>query len=413
MKKVAFLIGTIVLSFTVAMAQDASTEDTTKTSGKDRGIIGPSSVPSQIAQDAGQRKVSGLKQADAWLKTKVGLSLGGDYNITTQMISQSPATTSAASGVLRFYGHWNPITKNQNFTGQLVFKIESRHLLGTELTPQMLGPNAGYAGITAATFSDVGFWFSNFYWTQSFWKNRVAFNVGVVDVTDYLNVFGLINVWTDFNNLNFATDASINPPNMGLGAAVRVMFSPEIYLLAGIADLNGDPHHPEDFFRSFFGDAEYFKHIEIGRISSWGMRYTNNIHLTAWQASERVEAGVEDGWGLALSFSQMFGKHWTTFLRGGYSEGAGTFLNKSISAGGGYQLSTRNDYIGLGVNWGQPPKEAVGGETKNQYTLETYYRVQLLPQVSIWPSFQWFVNPAYLPEKDNLWMLSLRLRATL
>jgi len=412
MRKAVLFLTAMVLSLTFASAQETSIADSTKAAKKDL-VGGPSSVTSQISQDAGQRQADMLKRADEWFKSRLGLNLGADYNITTQMISKSPATTSAASGVLRFYGHWVPNTRNKNFTGQLVFKIENRHLLGTELTPQMLGPNAGYAGVTAATFSDVKFWFSNFYWTQSFWDNHFAFNVGVVDVTDYLNVFGLINIWTDFNNLNFATDASINPPNMGLGGVVRIMFTPNYYLVAGIADLNGDPHHPGDYFKSFFSDAEYFKHAEIGWISSWGMRYSNNIHLTAWQASERMEAGVDSGWGLALSISQMFGNHWTTFLRGGYSEGAGAFLSKSVSAGVGYQLSTRNDYIGLGVNWGQPPKDAVGGEKKNQYTLETYYRVQLLPQVSIWPSFQWLVNPAYLPDKDNLWMLSLRLRAAL
>jgi len=411
MKKTLLLMFMAMLVFSLVKSQESSIPDTTKAEKKDH-VGGPSSVTSQLKADAEQRKSNGIKQADEWLKSKLGLNLGADYNITSQMISKSPATTSAASGVLRFYGRWSPITKNENFTGQLVFKIESRHLLGTELTPQMLAPNAGYAGISAATFSNVKFWFSNFYWTQSFWKNRFAFNLGVVDVTDYLNVYGLINIWTDFNNLNFATDASINPPNMGLGGVIRVMFTPNYYLIAGMADLNGDPHRPGEFFSSF-GDGEYFKHAEIGRISSWGERYSNNIHLTFWQADKREAAGIDDGWGLAFSFSQAFGKQWTTFLRAGYSEGAGTFLNKSVSTGAGYQLKSRNDYFGLGFNWGRPPKDVVEGQTKDQYTFETYYRVQFLPQVSLWPSFQWYINPAYLPEKDKLWMLSLRLRAAL
>lgn len=402
-----------MLGFTLARAQQTTSADTTKIAKRDDKIGGPSSTTSQIAKDAENRKNRGITQADQWLKENLGLSIGADYNVTTQVISESPATNDAASGVLRFYGRWSPRSKNENFTGQLVFKIEDRHLLGTELTPQLLGPNAGYAGITAATFSNVKFWLSNFYWTQSFWKNRFAFNLGVVDVTDYLNVYGLINIWTDFNNLNFATDASINPPNMGLGGVVRFMFTPNYYVTAGLADLNGDPHRPGKFFSSFFNDAEYFKHVEIGRISSWDTRFTNNIHLTYWQADERVGAGVEDGWGLNFSVSQALGSQWTAFLRGGYSEGAGTFLSKSVSAGAGYQLKSRSDYVGFGLNWGQPHKSDVGGETKNQYTLESYYRVQVFPQVMIWPSIQYFIQPAYLPEKDNLWLLSLRMRAAL
>jgi len=352
-------------------------------------------------------------QADKWLKENLGLNLGVDYNITTQLISKSPATNDAASGVLRIYGRWSPLADNQEFTGQLVFKVEHRHLLGTELTPQLLGLNAGYAGITAATFSDVKFWLSNFYWTQSFWENRFAFSVGVVDVTDYLNVHGLINIWTDFNNFNFATDASISPPNMGLGGVVRVMFLPDYYLIAGIADLNGDPHRPDKFISSFFNDAEYFKHVEIGRISSWGMRFSNNTHFTFWQADKRVAAGIDKGWGVTFSLSQAYGSQWTTFLRGGYSEGAGTLLHKSVSAGAGYQLQSRKDYVGFALNWGQPHKEAVGGATKNQYTMETYYRIQVHDHVMIWPSIQYFINPAYLTDKENIWMLSMRMRAAL
>lgn len=201
-------------------------------------------------------------------------------------------------------------------------------------------------------------------------------------------------------------------PNQGLGGVVRFMFTPKYYIMAGMADVNGDPTRPFDIFSSFINTAQYLSHVEVGRISSWDDRYANNTHLTFWHADESNLMGTPEGWGLAFSWSQTFSR-WLLFARAGYSEGAGSFLRESVSIGGGYQFKSRNDYFGIGLNWGQPPKEVVEGSTKNQYTLETYYRVQLISQVSIWPSFQLLVNPAYRPEEETLWLLGLRLRAAL
>ena len=394
-------------------AQDKKQNDTTKVYLEGGVKVGgPSSVQSQVNQDNEQRKNKSLIKGDDWVKNKLGISLGADYNITLNQISKSPGSTSAAGSVFRFYGHWNPGKNKSNFTGSLVFKVETRYSLGTDISPQMLGPTAGYAGLTATTFSDAGWILTNFYWTQSFFNNRFAFNLGLVDFTDYVNVYGLVNVWTDFNNLSFATGPSMILPNQGLGAAVRFMFTPKYYILAGICDVNGDPQNPGQVFSSFFGEAQFFTHVEVGHISSWDERYTNNIHFTLWHADESNLTGGEEGWGINFSFSQGI-KQWLVFARAGYSEGTAQFLNRSVSIGTGYQFQSRNDYFGIGLNWGQPPKEATNNLTMNQYTLETYYRVQLLPQVSIWPSFQYFINPAYQPEVANLWLLGLRLRAAL
>ena len=47
---------------------------------------------------------------------------------------------------------------------------------------------------------------------------------GIVDVTDYVDTYGLVNHWTNFSNLAFSTDPTIPVPHQGLGAAVRATF---------------------------------------------------------------------------------------------------------------------------------------------------------------------------------------------
>ena len=393
-----------------AARTDSVPQDTVKT----RRFGGPSGVAAQVSSDSSRREIGAVQQASEWLRDHLGLQLGLDYNLTTQMLNESPGATSAAGGVFRFYGHWTPFSRGSPSAGSLVFKLENRSALGSGLSPQALGPTAGYAGLTAATFSDAGWILTNFYWSQAFLDNALAFYAGLVDPTDYIDVFSLVNVWTDFNNFAFSTgSASMPAPNQGLGAVVRWSLTPNYYVHGGIADANGDPTRWFNVFESFFDTAEYFWHVEAGWIGSWDNRFSDNIHLTFWTADDRVEAGVEGGWGLVASISHTLGERWRPFLRGGYADGGGSFLARSISTGTGYQLMDRGDLVAVGANWGRPPEEAVESDPRDQWTLEIYYKTYQIPQLEIWPSFQFLIDPAYLPEKTSLWMVSIRLRLAL
>jgi carbohydrate-selective porin OprB len=62
---------------------------------------------------------------------------------------------------------------------------------------------------------------------------------------------------------------------------------------------------------------------------------------------------------------------------------------------------------------GRAPVENTGGDAIDQWTFETYYRIHPTPQLSIVPSVQYLVNPAYSRDKDALWVMALRMRLTL
>jgi porin len=378
-------------------------------------VEGPSSVSSQISTDRRtaasaapirQPWYQRLQEARDALTRDHGLSLGADYNALYQYASRGPAQNDAASNVLRLYGTWTVANRGATDTGSLVFKAEYRGRLGTSQSPQALGPTLGYAGLTAVSFSDAGALLSNFYWTQAFADNRLAVIAGVVDVTDYLDVYALVNPWTEFNNLSFSTNPTIPAPNQGLGTALRWMFTPHTYVVAGLADANGDPHRPDDFFRSFFDVQEYFYHAEVGWISSWENRFADNVHVSVWGQDPRAAAGVRRGKGVALSASTTLGERWTPFFRAGYSDGGGAFVERMVGAGLGYRLNDRNDYIGFGAGWARAP-----GSRENQYTFEAYWRWQPVRHLQIVPDIQLILNPANNSAIDSLWVAGLRLRA--
>jgi len=344
------------------------------------------------------------------VKNEYGLSFAGDYNLLYQEVSNSMEEDDAAGGVLRFYGTWNLTRQNSKDSGSLIFKVENRHRLYSDIAPQQLGGEAGYAGLTAITFSDAGSLLSNLYWQQSFKQNRLAMVAGIVDSTDYVDVYGFVNPWTDFINLSFSTSPTNPAPNQGLGAALRTTFSNNYYLLAGLTDANGEPDKPQNSFDSFFDDHEYYKHIELGWMGSWENRFTDNIHLTAWQVDERTAAMVKDGWGLAFSFSKKLGNSWLPFFRAGYSDDGGALLDRSISTGVGYFRQQRSDVFGVGVNWGKPSESIYGPAIDDQYTFELFYRLQLFEHVTITPDIQYLINPPLSPDDDNVVVLGLRAR---
>lgn len=405
--------------------QDMTTSNGLETQPVDYASIthfgGPTSVSAQVKSDAESKhtpfRFEGLSRSlqpyydfKNRVNEQYGLSFGGDYNLLYQGASESPGEDNAAGGVLRIYGTWTLFGRGTQDTGSLVFKVENRHRLGTEIAPQQLGSEIGYAGLTAIPFSDAGTLLTNLFWSQSFNNNRLAFVAGVVDTTDYVSVYGLVSPWTDFSNLVFSTDPTIPAPNQGLGAATSVRITDNYYALAGFADANGDPANPADNFDTFFEEREYFKHLEFGWISSFKNRYKDNIHLTAWQIDERTIAGVDDGWGMALSFNKFLNESWLPFVRIGYSDGGGALLQRSVSTGVGYFRNTFNDVFGVGLNWGQPSKRTFGTGLDDQYTTEVYYRMQLFQHMTLTPNVQLLINPALNPDEDSIWVLGLRAR---
>jgi len=388
--------------------------DTLKTSDADMTFGGPGSVLNQMAQDT-EAKASGkpiipdmgLKDS---LEANWGLTLGFDYNALYLYSDQSSLNNrDAFGGVARFYGKWNPF-KDEEGTGSLVFKLENRHALGANIAPKSLGSQFGYAGLTAVTFSDVGTILSNFYWHQVAFDNRLGFEVGIVDPGDYLDIYGLANIWTDFNNLSFTTSPTIPVPKQGLGAVARWLFTPNFYVLGGIADANGNPEDTENVVKSFLDEAEYFKHIEFGWIGSWNTRTDDNIHFTAWQVDERTKAGVDDGWGMTFSFSRTYEENWLPFFRLGYADGGGAIVDRSLNTGIGYKLNDRNEYIGFGIGWARAQSDIEEVKERDQYSMESYYRWQPLPGLQVVPSIQYIRNPAFDLTSDSVWIGALRLR---
>lgn len=362
------------------------------------GIGGPSSVEQTLL--ANDRETFAER-----------LDFGFDYSVLGQS-ADANGTTNAVGGAVRFFGSINLYGGEGTSSGSLTFKVENRHRLGTDLAPQDLGFAVGYVGLPAITFSDAGWLLTNLFWQHTSADNRWAVVAGITDVTDYVDVYALGNPWAEFSNLVFSTNPTIPSPNQGFGLDGRYRFGSNGYVLAGIADANGDPSDPFHSLSEFFADAEVFAHAEFGWVGDWEDRYANNVHLTIWHSDARPEAGISSGRGAALSASWRIADRYIPFARIGASDGGGPLLDRSASFGLGIDTGQSDDRLAIGLNWGRPNENVYGSTNKNQLTAETYWRFSVADWLEITPDVQYIRNPALALAQKDIWIFGLRLRAT-
>jgi len=381
--------------------------------GNSSGLAaGPNSTAGQLEEDAQAREVTvGVPWLDDalapyfdWksdLQDKIGLRFGSDYSVLYEGATSSPGKQQGAAGMWRFFGSWELLDREGDSTGSIVFKGENRHAIGSEITPLDLGFVIGSALPTGVPFGDAGWQLTNFFWKQQI-AGRATLLLGQVDTSDYLDVYGLVNPWTSFTNLAFLTNPTIPLPNPGLGAALGARLSDHFYLVAGFADPNASPNQP---FDDFFGEGEFFTHVEIGWTSAPDRVYFDNFHVTGWHVDARKRTGIPAGFGLAFSGSWFVDDRWMPFVRAGYADDGGSPLEGMVAVGLG-MLFRKSDLLGVGLSWGRPAAEGLN----DQYTTEFFYRIQLLRSLALTPDVQLIINPPSNPGRNVIAVFGIRAR---
>ncbi|MEO1113325.1 MAG: carbohydrate porin [Pseudomonadota bacterium] len=374
------------------------------------GLGGPGSVRAELTDGDGltdpQFRSRFLRaNLPAWfafkdaLKQNANIDFKIDYLSLGQWSNATIGEGHAAGGIARIYGTWQAFEN-----GGLTAKLEHRTAY-TTVAPQFFGFDSGAQSITGTAFNDIQLALTNLFWTQRA-ENRVwTLQVGQIDVTDFVDVYGLVSPYSAFQNLAFNTNPTINAPNPGLAIAGGLRLHENIYAIASIADANGNPAEPNF---NVFKTGETFKSVDFGYMSGPDRIYFDNIHLTFWQSDGADDGSRKDDWGVAGSASWFFDNRWMPFLRAGFSQGDAALYKTTVSAGLG--LYTRQtDLFGVGLNWSDPGDAFAD----DQYTAEVFYRLTVSPNLAITPSVQLIANPALNPEEDSLAIFGLRGRIAL
>jgi len=415
-------VAQLVLWFQPAMVQTAIAQAAPGSEDDDTAsqqFGGPGSVSGQLADDARlTESLTGITILPDHLDWKAsvskdrGLTFSLDYSAAFLSASNTlREDDNFGGGIVRFFGTWELVESDSGNRGGLVWKIEHRHRY-TGIPPSGAASEIGYAGSILSPFSDDGFRLSNLYWQQNLNENHVEIIAGMIDTADWVDLYALGSKFTGFFNTVFGVGGGsmVLPDSAALGVYVNAMMTDNLYFIAGLADGNADSTDPFNGIDSFFNDREYVKSIELGWTTSRDRFYLDNTHLTYWHADERIKAGVSGGWGINFSFENTFDDKWMPFVRAGYANDGGTFLQKTFSTGLGHHFKDNASLLGLGFNWGQPNEDTYGLGLDDQYTVELFSRLQIMHNFQLTPDIQYIRNPALNPGADQSWVLGLRGR---
>ena len=116
----------------------------------DGGFVTPNSVESTLEATADRQSEGALEGFQAWkkeLEGRTGLSFGFDDQVQYLGTNSDRSPSDAVSNVFRFYGTWTAVRRGTPNDGALVFKVENRSAIGSNISTQALGPSLGYAGL--------------------------------------------------------------------------------------------------------------------------------------------------------------------------------------------------------------------------------------------------------------------------
>jgi porin len=295
----------------------------------------------------------------------------------------------------------------------LGFNFFWRDTLGTEIPPQVLFTQFGSLYSSAAPYGEEDPVVGELYIQKKF-RNVFGFRVGKIFPITAYDFFPFKNFRTDFVDFNHVTNSTIPLPGNGLGAFVQYRPDPSVFLRLGAHDANADVQ--ESGFDTY--DGELFTIFEVGFDTGLLPRVPGgppqgHVHVSLWHQDERDDAGVDDGWGIAGSAVQRFGR-FTPFVRYGYSDGGAKGPNPAKHMANVGLVIDRifgqaNDRIGIGYTWADPADSTLD----DQSTIDAYYRVQMTPETQIGPVLEVIFDPVRNPDEDTVFVWGFRARIEL
>jgi porin len=348
------------------------------------------------------------------LAEKHGFRYGISFTHLYQGASDTVGSEDDASGYdLNIDGVWTFLGRGTDRETTLGFQFFTRDTLGTEIPPLTLFTQTGslYSGGVAYGETDPSI---GQLWIQHKVRNVFGFRAGKVFPITAYDFFPFKNFRTDFVDFNHATNAAIPLPDYGLGAFARYKPHPRARFTLGAHDANADVE--ESGFDTY--DDELFTIFEAGFEASLMPREPGRpphgyVNVSIWHQDEREDAGVDDGWGVAGTVLQRFGR-FTPFVRYGYAD-VGADGPTDIKHMANLGLVTdgifgqANDRIGVGFTWSDPADKVLD----NQSTIDAYYHVQVMREIAVSPTLQIIFDPVRNPDKDQVYVLGIRTRLAL
>ncbi len=351
---------------------------------------------------------------------KYGLKLGLSYQSLYQKASDTlRGEDEAWAGWLLFEGKWNAINRGEDYEGSLVATLDWRHTYGNKATPALFGTlNVGSLWPTDFAYIDWDLWAPVLYWEQWFKRDDFVLRVGNQIINQTYDFFRFKDPRVAFSGSSLNAPAASMPfPGPGLAATFEwwPYNDSELYVEGTVNDMNfeTEKYTWDDALR----ERDFFYGLEVGY--NWKRNFPadfDHLHLNLWYADKPAKNPLpglpsEAGWGLKVLGEKQLGR-FVGFGSYTYNTSEGgafgvTFARHTVTAGGAYlkPLNIRGE-IGLGATWAEP----IDNRLRDQYGLETYWKILLWPNLWVTPGIQFIRDPSFNPQERSITIGQLKAR---
>ena len=357
---------------------------------------------------------------------KIGLRFGFSYQMLGQIASDVLPNADYDTALGDWWGFltkWTLIDKGGDHEGTFVFSMFDRGAVGNNAVPANFGLLDVGSLTTNVEYTTWSFAIENLYWEQ--WlhpgNDKLMFRVGNQVVTTLLNPFRFKDSRVSFTTGPWAFHPSVPYPTFGFGAAFK-WFPDEdsgLYIAGSLNDMNGDPNL-QGFDWSTVGRGEFFYGLEVGFNRSRSKDDFDHVHLLVFYADERSTRSPETlpnkaGGGFRILGEKQWDR-WVGFASYTFNtaEGGGvtgTLSEHVVTAGTAYlnPLNVRGK-VAASVLYMNPIEEIFDGPVRDQYGIETYWKILLTTNIWVTPGLHLIFNPALNQEDDFIAIGQLKFR---
>lgn len=351
--------------------------------------------------------VSAILREQQRLFDETGLRIGFRYMPQFQQASGGPGQRSAAAADIDLMFDWTLLGKGTKDTGRFFFSIEERHRIGP-IPPSQLRNEIGSLAGTTATFNDRGFTVRDAFWDQRLLENQLRFLIGRAAPDDYVGTARYQSSVMGFFNGNLSGNITTPWPGHGPMAMVSARPSDLFYATVGTANAYSTTTQVQI---SSLDEGRLFTFGEIGTAPMINGLGRAQIALTSWYMPSREDPDRVQDYGLSITCQQDIGEDWYFMARYGWADEGLTNIKSAWQAAVVYSglFGSPDNATGLGIGYAEPTNDSLRNET----SIDCFQRFQLTEHTQFSIGGQLFIDPSNAPDKDAIFVFSLRLRIDL
>ena len=436
MAKESNAVRLLLISFVfqaIVMGQSMAQPPSNTPQAVDNNPLNPDVVLDNLEPQPGALFPVGIPQSWFDFKDDVyeryGLKFGFSYQILTQYASDTLPNSPFNTAVGDWWGFltkWTPVNRGSENEGTLIFSMFERGAVGNNAVPANFGLLNVGSLTTNVEYTTWDFSVENLYWEQNFTlkKNKFHFRLGNQVVTTLLNPFRFKDSRVSFTTGPWAFHTTVPYPTFGFGAALKWWPDKEsgLYVAGSLNDMNGDPNL-QGLDWSTVGRGEFFYGVEVGSNKQRAKDDYDHWHVLVFYADERSTRSPDTlpnkaGGGFRFSGEKQWDR-WVGFASYTYNTaqggGVGGTLSEHTLIGGAAYLNPAKirGEAAISLLYMNPIEEIFAEPVRNQYGIETYWRISLTNNIWITPGLHLVINPSLNLEDDLIAIPQLKFRVAI